>query len=79
MSWKDVLVIATDAGVDAPAIALAEVVAQQFDAYLSLPRYPTNPWLMSQPWWPVSGLSCWVGLAPTQRPPAKKCPTSFNH
>ena len=46
MSWKDVLAIALDAEADASAIALADAVAQQFDAYLScafLTALPDEP------------------------------------
>jgi nucleotide-binding universal stress UspA family protein len=35
MSWKDILAIVADADLDEPAIALAEAVANKFDAHLS--------------------------------------------
>ncbi|MEJ0058778.1 MAG: universal stress protein [Terricaulis sp.] len=35
MSWKDILAIVADAELDEPAIALAEAVANKFDAFLS--------------------------------------------
>jgi nucleotide-binding universal stress UspA family protein len=46
MSWKDVLAIVSDAEADAPAIALAEAVASQFDAHLTcafLTALPDEP------------------------------------